>query len=277
MLVKNPKYHKRLSNIQVQLLLALFKFRFVSTDLVAEVLKKHRSTIYEGLYNLEKQGLVHKFHDKTYRRRGRPAIYCLAAGGIKYLRNNTDLDQITLKNFYKNKRMVLEAEEQAQEAASTYTTAPASIADKHLLVAQLFNRLKALTGNTFHIYTKYELNRDSWPKPPPELFLQRANRKSKKPDYALDIFSAGTFGWLLKKRLQAHQEFAEDYNYRYPDVLLVAGNMSTEKRLFEQTYFAMQDFSFYVTRQELLLDDNDGKIWTDVEESEEDEWVRVGL
>ena len=276
MLVKNPKYHKRLSNIQVQLLLALFKFRFVSTDLLAEVLKKDRSTIYEGLYNLEKQGLVHKFHDKTYRRRGRPAIYCLAAGGIKYLKQHSELDQTTLKNFYKNKRIVTDEEERVQEAAA-YTTATASIVDKHLLVAQLFNRILALTGDTFHIHTKYELNRESLPKPPPELFLQRANRKSSMPDYALDIFPAGTFGWLLRKRLQAHQEFAEDYQYRYPDVLLVAGNVSTEKRLFQQTYFAMQDFSFYVTRQGLLLCDNDGKIWIDVEESEEDEVVRVGL
>ncbi len=260
MLVKEPRYRRPVSSNQVRLLYILFKFRFSTSDLIAVLVKKDRSTVYESLHTLEKQGYIHKFHDKSYRLRGRPAVYTLAAKGIKYLRDNPEVDQTTLRNFYKNKRIAVENE---------------PLVDHCLLLFKIFNIFKAQTGEAFSIYTKYELDKDDFVNPKPELWLQRRG-KSQKPDYILDVFSAGTMTWLLRKRLRQHQNAEDESDYTYPNVLLVAGNTSTEKRLFRQVESALQDFEFYITQEELLFS-GDKKIWIDLEESCEDEIKRTEL
>lgn len=174
MLVKNPKYHKRLSKKQLELLHILYKFRFVSTDLVAMLLSKDRSTIYEAFYVLEKQKIIHKFHDKTYRLRGRPAIYCLAKDGIRYLRQNTEMKDATLRNYYKNPKMDEE------------------YIDKCLNILILCLKLISIYGDSFDIYTKWQLNKEAFPSPPPELWLKRKQAFSDELDYVLDIFQVFT-------------------------------------------------------------------------------------
>lgn len=260
MLVTSPKHRRPLNSNQITILRLCYKFRFVTTDLLSSALNKNRSTVYESLYVLEKQGYVHKFYDKTYRLRGRPAIYCLAAKGIKYLRYNTKLDHATLRNFYKNKQIAANNEE---------------LVDRCLLVFRIFNVLRAQTGGRFSLYTKYELTRDNYTRPLPELVL--VDKDPDKSDYILDIFAAGTMTWLLRKRLRQHQDFADDSDYRYPNVLLVAGNSSTEQRLLKLVGYSLQDFEFYITQQELLFDEDNGKIWVDTDESEDNEITRVQL
>lgn len=260
MLVNELRYRKSVNSNQVRLLYILFKFRFGTSDLIAEIVRKDRSTVYESLRTLEQQGYIHKFHDKTYRLRGRPAIYTLAAKGIKYLRDTSKVDQTTLRNFYKNKRIAVENE---------------PLVDQCLLVFRIFIVLKTQTGQKFSIYTKYELDKDDLVSPKPELWLQRQGN-SQKPDYILDIFPVGTMTWLLHKRLRQHQEFAEEYEYQYPNVLLVAGNPSTERRLFKQVESAIQDFEFYIAQEELLLK-GDKKIWVDVMGTSEDDLIRSSL
>jgi hypothetical protein len=93
----------------------------------------------------------------------------------------------------------------------------------------------------------------------------------------LDIFPAGTMTWLLRKRLRQHQDFADESEYQYPDILCLAGNVNTERRLFRQVESTIQDFDFHITQQEFLLGENDGKIWIDLYESDEDEFVRAKL
>lgn len=258
MLVAGPKYRRPLNSNQIKVLELCYKFRFVSVDLLAELLGKHRSSVYEGLYVLERQGYVGKRYDKTYRLAGKPASYYLASKGIRYLRENTELDQTTLRNFYKNKSM-------RQEHV-----------DHCLNVFRIALTLKKQVGSRFNILPKYALNRESFPSPLPELFLQRKG-SSDKPSYVLDIFEAGTFTWILRKRITQHEDYAEDSEYLYPNVLFVAGNQSTENRLFKLTYENYADFDYFTTQQELLLDSEDGKVWIDVGRSEEDVLVRAAL
>jgi len=257
-LVKNPKFRKGISDNQKYLLIVLYKFRFVTTDLVAEFISKDRSTIYESFYVLEKQAYIQKLYDSTYRLRQRPATYCLASKGIRFLRDNTDLDQTTLRNFYKNNKT---RQEHIDHCLNVFT---------------IFLSLKRQTGKKFDIFTKYELNREANLKPLPELYLKREG-KSKKPDYLLDIMPASTFSWLIRKRIQQYEDFADDSEYLQPNVLLVAGNESTEKRLFKLLYENYADFKYFITQQQLLLNGKDGKVWIDVGESEEDEMVEVNL
>lgn len=262
MLVKNPKYHKSISTKQKLLLQILYKFRYASTDLVAEFVGKDKSTIYEGYYVLIKQGYVHKVYDKSYRLRQRPAIYCLASKGIKYLRDSEDsyYRESVLRNYYKNKKT---SEEHI---------------DHCLTVFEFYLTLSRQTGTKFNIYSKYELDKDAFPNPPPDLYLASRSDAEDAPDYVLDVFKPQTLMWILKKRLRQYQVDSEEKDDEIsPNVLLVAQNNSTEKRLFKLTEDAMQDFKFYITTQERLLSSKDGEVWIDVDESYEDELVRIQL
>lgn len=110
---------------------------------------------------------------------------------------------------------------------------------------------------------------------PPDLYLQ--SKKEDAPNYVLDIFAPGTYTWLLRKRIRQYQDHAEQDEYRIPDVLFVAQNASTEKRLFKLTYENYEDFGFLLTQQELLLNSTDGRVWIDMENSEEDKIVQIAL
>jgi DNA-binding PadR family transcriptional regulator len=256
----SPKYRRPLSNKQVSLLELVFKFRFVSVELLAEVLGKDRSSIYENLYVLVKQEYVTKRYDKTYRLRQRPASYCLATKGIRYLRENTDTSQKGLRNMYKNKRMDEEH------------------IDKCLLIMKVALTLNKQANNVFDIATKYELtDQEFFLRPLPDLYLGRKKPKDgHKFDYTLDIFEPNLPTWVLRKRLRGYQEHcyeAELDDGEYPNVLLVASNDSTERRLHKQFKYSMQDFEFYVTTLErLLAPENIHKpIWKDDMWDEDDE------
>ncbi|MCA9348405.1 replication-relaxation family protein, partial [Candidatus Saccharibacteria bacterium] len=80
-----PKTRYKISSSQLDILLLVLKYRFVSSDILAECLSRDRSTIYERLSVLVDQGYVIKLYDKTYRLRQGPVIYYLAPAGIRYL------------------------------------------------------------------------------------------------------------------------------------------------------------------------------------------------
>ena len=82
-----PKTRYKVSSNQELLLLYMLKYRFISSDVIADSIGKDRSTIYERLSVLVDQGYVVKLYDKTYRFRQRPVIYYLAPMGIRYLKH----------------------------------------------------------------------------------------------------------------------------------------------------------------------------------------------
>jgi len=149
--------------------------------------------------------------------------------------------------------------------------------DKYLNIYTIYLNLRTRLGDKFNLYTKWELNKEAFPSPPPELWLERKQADSDDLDYVLDIFPAFTLSWLLRRRLRQYQDFEDDSEYESTHVLLVAQNESTERRLFKMTQDAMQDFDFYITQQDFLLNSEDEDIWIDLMESDEDEFVRIPI
>jgi len=147
---------------------------------------------------------------------------------------------------------------------------------------RIANTLHKQTNNKFDIATKYELtDEEFFLRPLPDLYLSRKKAKEgQKFDYTLDIFEPNLPTWILRKRLRDYQEHcyeAELDEGNYPNILLVAGNNSTERRLHKQFKYSMQDFEFYVTTLERLLDpENIHKpIWKDDMFDDEDEDVEL--
>lgn len=244
-----PKTRYKVSSSQQQLLLCVLKCRFVSSDLLASVLGKDRSTIYERLSVLVDQGYLVKLYDKTYRLRQRPVIYHLAPLGIRYLKKlGTERTQL----HYKNKHFT---DEQI---------------DEQLLLARLTRTIRAAYGNAFALYTKYQLSlEDLYLIPPPYAKLQ--GMTDAIPDYLIEYFPAFHQSWKIRKRINQHIDYADEHDdYTYPHLLLVAGNASTEKRIARMTQETYTDFEIFATTQERILTEKPN-IWLAPVDFDEDE------
>jgi predicted transcriptional regulator len=265
-LVVEPKYRKPLNIKQTRLLTLIYKFRFVSVPLLSQYVGKDKSSVYENLYILVKQGYINKNYDKTYRLRGRPASYYLDPKGIKYLRTNTEtaklVSETALRNMYKNKKMT---EEHIDHCLTTMAVAFA---------------INSQTNNSFELFTRYELtDSDFFLRPLPDLYLTRKKQNKAKEnesfDYTLDIFDATTPFWVLKKRLRAYQDHCDDAELEggqaYPYVLLVPHSERREEVLLELIENMLQDFELYTTTKDRLLNSTSPKVWRDAFEQEEDE------
>jgi len=247
MLVKDPISRKQISKSQLRLLLIIFKFRFVSSEYIGKQFKKDKSTIYERLFVLEKQGYVRKDYDSSFHLRQRPAIYSLAPKGIKYIRNNgPNLSEVALRNMYKNRSASLQ------------------LVDHSLNIFKLCLLLRDQYPDTFDIFTTSELAPfKDFIKPRPDLYLRRASKRSPKPSYQLETIEAGTMTWILKKRLQVHQSFLEEsdsWDDNYPNLLLICGNNNTEKRIQRIVNNGGFDFTIQTTTRQ-RIDLSNTKIW----------------
>lgn len=234
-----PKSRNNIVNSQLQLLLVIFKFRFVSSEYIGSWFHKDKSTMYERLLLLVQQGYINKHYESSYRLRLRPAEYSLSTKGIRYLRSNDNaLSELALRNMYKNQSVSMD------------------LIDHSLAVCKLCLLLRGHYPDTFDVFTRSEMSDiDALIRPLPDLYLRRFNQRSTKPDYQLEIIDAGTFTWIILKRLRAHQDFyedSEDWDTTYPTLLVVCANQNTEKRiqrLVLQSYF---DFEVYTTTEDRL-------------------------
>lgn len=241
----------------------LFKFRFVTSDLVAEYLDKDRSTIYESLYVLEKQGYIHKLYDSTYRIRQLPARYTLAGVGIKYLLDAGYGNASQLRYFYRNRSAKPEHMEHSLE------------------VMNVFVRLKQETGKCFAIYSGSEIaTNPDYLKPVSDLYLERQRRHPDKPDnFLLEVIDEHKPFWFYRSRLKAHQGHWYDnwdYGDDYPTVLLVAPDYRTERYMLAMVSRRGFDFDVWVTNKKRLMESKDGESWaTEFEDAEAMEYVKL--
>ena len=236
----------------------------MSSEYVGKFVMKDKSTIYERLFVLVEQGYVRKDYDSTYRLRLRPAIYSLTTKGIKYLRNSEiTLSELALRNMYKN------------------SSASSQLVDHSLNVFKLCVVLRSQYPDTFDLFTRSELSAyDGFIRPLPDLYLRRANRRSTKSNYQLEVIEASTYTWMIRKRLQAHQDFldeSDDWNDDYPTLLFVCGNANTEKRIQRLVLNSYFDFEVCTTTEE-RLNANSTKVWlTDYDPDDEEEIDLVEL
>jgi hypothetical protein len=141
--------------------------------------------------------------------------------------------------------------------------------------------LKSQYLDTTQFFTRSELSAyDHFVRPLPDIYIQQASKQSTKPNYQLEIIKAGTFTWIIRKRIQAHQDFldeSDDWNDDYPILLFVCGNNSTEKRIQRLVLNNYYDFEVYTSTQERL---NSGKtkVWLkEYDPDGDDEMELVGL
>lgn len=219
-----------ISTSQLLILDMLHKYRFLTSDLLAALLHKDRSTIYERLAVLVEQEYVTKKYNSTYRIDRRPAAYYLAPAGIRYLKKQ---GYSRTQLHYKNKDLT------------------ESQIDEYYLHTALALALRKNNPHIDHTFTKYQLNPEEYVKPTPWLLFE--SDSDTTPDFFMEYIPSGTLSWIIRKRINSHIEFCEESEYTYPYLLLVAGNDSTEKRIINLSSGLLWDSELYTTTEERLL------------------------
>jgi len=248
-----PRTRYKISDNQLLLLLWVMKYRFVSSDVLAESLNKNRSTIYERLSVLVDQGFISKFYDKTYRLRQRPVIYYLAPAGIQYLRR-AGYERTQL--HYKNK-----------DFTDTQI-------DEQFLFGELARAVKKPYGKRFALYTKYQFGADMFYLSPPS-YAKLVGETESTPDYFIEYFPPFHESWKIRKRINQHIEYAAEHGeYTYPHLLIICGNQSTEKRTAHMVASLYTDFDVFITTQDRLQSDKE-TIWLKPYDTEWDQELEL--
>jgi hypothetical protein len=256
-----------LSSNQLKVLGLVFKFRFVSSELLAKYLGKDRSTIYERLSVLVKQRYLVKNYDGSYKLAGKPASYSLATKGIRtLLKSEWNLSRAGLRNMDRNATVTPEYIEHC------------------LTVFSVFIALKQQYGDKFSIFSKNELaGNEAFPKTKPDLYLQ-GKGTAARPHYMLDVFDNAADFMTRRKRLKALMDHEDSGEWEegfgiFPSFLFVVANDKIQPRFmkeveyyYNRSYIDEDEIAALVTTvDKLTMGSEDVKIWQIYESDPDDE------
>lgn len=187
--MRSTSHKSKLNEKQIHLLKLVYKFRFVTSSLLAKYKGISISAVNYSLEVLLSLGYLDRRFDKKFKLLGKGACYYLTAQGKNYLREHTEFSHNPLHAIYNNK------------------TVGQIFIDHNIDVFRAFLSLRDSYPGAFHIFTKSELgDYDYFPKPVPDLYLNRIKIVDDRPnEYMLDIF-ADTQLFIIKKRIALYLE-----------------------------------------------------------------------
>ena len=232
--MKNPSQH--LTTQQLHLLKIIYKFRFVTADLVAKYKKVSTRATNEAFSILLQRKIISRHYDKTYILLGKGARYYLAPQALKLLKSD-GLNELALHARYKDRS----ASEQFIEHCL------------NILIASL--NIQVAYKKDFLIYTKAELADQSYfPRPLPDIYLKREVPTQDMPnEYFIDIFSDSQF-FIIKKRIDQYIEHFESGDWgggNYPNILLACPNNTTAQKILKYVETTLDNK--YIDDNELIF------------------------
>ncbi len=247
----------KLNANQIHLLKLIYKFRFVTADLIAKHKGANRWSVNSAFSILMDQGYIARHYDKTYKLHGRSATYFLAPKSIKLLRDEHGLSKKVLHAMYKNK----------------------SVSDvfieHNLNVLRTYLSIRKTYPDIFTSLTKSETAElDYMPQSTPDLYLSRKDPLEDIPnEYFLDIFTDTQF-FIIKKRIDTyieHFDSGEWSEQKYPTILIACPDARTEQKLQKYIQAALDDnyidekhLRFMTTSVKTLLEGINKEVWTNV-------------
>jgi hypothetical protein len=246
---------------QIHILKLTYKFRFITSSLLARYKGISRISSNKSLKILLEQDYLGTRYDKSYKIQGKAATYYLAKKALTYLRDQHHLNEQVLHAQYKNK------------------TVGNEFIDHNINIFEAYLALRHSYPDAFHIFTKAEtVDYGYFPEPRPDLYLNRINPvRASKNEYLLDIFT-DTQLFIIKKRIAVYLEHFESGDWEteaetiYPAILIACPDSRLEERL--QTHIAkvlynsgIDELKIYTTTVKALVG-SDALIWSNVTEPE---------
>lgn len=259
-MVDEPKYRRPLNSEQIKVLQLLYRFRFATSDLVAEYFGKQGGVfVYNRLSVLHKQGLIGKRFDKRYRLAGRPAAYYLLPAGARKL-EELDTDAPYDRNLYKE------------------MTVSDRFVDKCLDILRVYNYFKEQHGDQLTFSTKVDMSGfDYFPPQLPDAFI-RLTTNDVTHCYFLDVYDGTTQPVDIRKKVKGYLDFKGSGGWAvtgatFPLILCVCDSLVLQNRLISRIKTELKkswhdDVMFLVAIKVSLRKDG-GQIWHSVSDSDE--------
>lgn len=245
-----------LTKHQIHLLKLLYKFRFLTPQLLAQYQTITTVASNKSLNGLLEKGYVDRRYNKDYKLLGKGAVYYLAKNSLTYLRDVHKAHPLILHAMYKNRSV------------------SDSFIDLSLTIVKVFITLRDTYPQQFHQYTKAELaGYMAMPHPLPDLYLQQIDKKLNKPSEYFLMYLTDPRLFVIKKQLNtviAHYE-EEGWEGEYPALLLVCASAPVEYRARVYLEHADIDTDLQVlttTEKALLTPGGGSEVWTEINSDE---------
>jgi len=259
-----PKVSRKLNVSQVAILENIYRFRFGSSNLVANSLRlKSGKYIFRRLKLLVEHGYLERNFDSSYRIKGQPASYFLLPRAMRLLQKlgqQKGLTDQAIKNSYNDK-----------DVASGFIDHSLSVYAINNQLAMLYPAIQQFTKRELAIY-KY------FPKRLPDLYLS-LNVKNDTRRYFLDLIEITDKPFAINWQLGLMANYFQNGEWQakgnpFPVILYVCETGELEKRIRRQVNAAVYKFGveiqFYTTTQNALMrsTQNDDEIWSSTTEPE---------
>lgn len=213
-----PSHRKALNKDQLNVLYALYKFRFGTTDLLRSTQTKNISRQYMNtrLRILCEQEYIGRRYDSSYRLQAKFAHYYLLPQGIEILKQHREHFSSRVLNNIKR-------DEHASDRFAGHC----------INVFAIYARLKELhgkvSGSAFHFYTRSYMTSDKaegFPNPLPDAFASfRAQAGQPLKHYLIECFDDTMPQSVMRKRIEQLVDHADSEEWAlttdYPNILLV--------------------------------------------------------
>ncbi len=266
-IVKQKYSRSSVSSSQITLLHLIYKYRFVSSQLIADTLGiKTISVIYRRLEVLVKYGYLDKRFDKRLKLVGVPAAYYLTPKGLRMLQALPNHEQVTeaaIKGSYRDKSV---GQEFVSHTLNVYKATN--------LLKQQYPSLKVFTKRDM---TQY----DYFPSQLPDAFLSLPTDDPQRPKrFFFDLVSDRLPRTALDRRIAHYCEFFDESGWEVtgselPILLLLSEWGPAEKRIQRNVRIQldrsdMEELVVYTSTAAALENITDEHaIWTSIEDTDE--------
>jgi len=193
---------QKLTGQQQRVLKLLFKFRFVSAGLLADVMGIRRVSVYEVLEQLVSKDLVTKVYEPKFRIDRKPAYYYLNKNGVTSVRKLMDAKESVVHALYKNGEMTDDFVNHSMKLMQCYMA--------------IIKRLPKESA----VFSKTEINRfRQFPKNRPDLYVRTPDGKE-----AIVVIVDDKPPYIVRKRLDEIITHSEDESWEgenYPHICFV--------------------------------------------------------
>lgn len=258
------KRTRQLSQSQLDLLHALYRFRFATRSLLADYFQRPNNTsLYSKISILEKHGYIGSRYDKSYKLMGREAEYYVTPRGVRVLRD-TGIAEIADRDItasYKDRSV---SEQYVQQVVLLFTFCN--------LLTKVYPELKYFT-------TRDIQGLDYFPKKKPTAFLSLKSGDETKR-FFLEYIPTQTSTGAIKGKLRHYSQYFDEDAWGvtetdFPMILFVAEDGMTEQGVrwhIKREQFKMDtDIRYFTTTKKALLSITQagGDIWTDMEDKDD--------
>ena len=213
-----PSHRKALNKDQLNVLYALYKFRFGTTDLLKATQSKSitRQYMNKRLHILCEQEYISRRYDSSYRLQAKFAQYYLLPKGIEVLKQYPE-------HF---KARVLRNIKRDIDASDRFIRHSINIFTVYAKLKELYGEV---SGNSFHFYTKSYMigeKAEGFPKPLPDGVASLGTKEDKPIEhYLIECFDDTMPQSVMRKRIEQLVDHADSGEWTltkaYPSILLV--------------------------------------------------------